>query len=197
MEAMGEALGDFLLMDYAFSNVYRTTYAQILVEVDIFKGLPVLIYLNSLIGSWIQCLDYEGIPFQCRKCHKIGHLASRCSSEKSRSKKSPSWWKNVLDDHYTVLKASTIGDSDSSHDTLVAAMNVVLDGSLVSPSLETSFVLPLSADDSSADDSLVEEEFLLPVPSPTLILNVHPSPIGGRTLYHLLHLPLYQTFLLV
>ena len=53
LEAMGEAIGDFLLVDYASSNVYRTTYARILVEVDISKGLPAKICLASSFGAWI------------------------------------------------------------------------------------------------------------------------------------------------
>ena len=73
LEAMGEALGDFLLVDSVSSNVYRTVYAHILV-IDISKGIPKMIKLASPNGSLIQLLDYEGIPFKCRKFHKIGHL---------------------------------------------------------------------------------------------------------------------------
>ena len=89
LEVVGEALGDFLLVDTSSSNVFQTMYACILVEIDVSKGLPEMIKLASPLGSWIQLLDYEGIPFRCRKCHKAGHLAVVCSSEKSRSKKSP------------------------------------------------------------------------------------------------------------
>ena len=35
---MGEALGDFLLVDSESSNVYRTMYAHILVEIDVSRG---------------------------------------------------------------------------------------------------------------------------------------------------------------
>lgn len=90
LEAVGEGLGDFLMVDLVSSNVFRTTYAHILVEMDISKGLPAMIKLPSPGGSWIQLLDYEGIPFRCRKCHNTGHLVARCSSAKVKSKKSPS-----------------------------------------------------------------------------------------------------------
>lgn len=143
---MGEALGDFLLVDSASSNVYRKTYARILVEIDVSKGLPEMIKLASPNGSWIQLLDYEGIPFRCRKCHKIGHLAARCSSEKVRSKKSPSWWKGVSDNHYTIQKVSSDGDGlvGSSQDSLVADYVVVSNDSNDAPTVVTNTVVPPS-----------------------------------------------------
>ena len=99
MEAVGEALGDFLMVDIASSNVHQMTYAHILMETDVSKGLPKMIKLASPKGSWIQLLDYEGIPFKCKKCYKTSHLTARCSSEKVRSRKSPSRWLGVLGDH--------------------------------------------------------------------------------------------------
>ena len=142
LEAVGDALKDFLIVDTASSNVFHTTYARILVEIDISKGLLEKIMLDSSIGSWIQLLNYEGIPFRCRKCHKTGQLAAVCSSEKSRSKKSP-WWKGVSDEHYTVQNAPSTGDVGSSQDTLVADSTVVSNGMTASPLMVTSFALPL------------------------------------------------------
>lgn len=44
-------LGEFLLVDTALSNVFRTMYARILVEIDVSKGLPENIKLVSSLGS--------------------------------------------------------------------------------------------------------------------------------------------------
>ena len=107
------------MFDTTTSNAFRTTYACMLVEIDISKGLPEMISLDSPLRSWNILLDYEGIPFRYRKCHMIGHLVASCSSGKFRPKKSPSSWKGVLDDHYTILKVPSVGDSDSPQDTLV------------------------------------------------------------------------------
>ena len=73
---MGDAIGDFKFVDSESSNVYKMKYACILMEIDVSKGLPEMIRLSYPNGSWIQLLDYEGIPFTCRECHKTDHLAA-------------------------------------------------------------------------------------------------------------------------
>lgn len=153
------------------TNWYHTIYAQILIEVDISKGLTLKICLATPFGTWTQCLDYEDIPFHCRKCHQTGHLATSCSSVKSSPLNSPSWWKYAKDDHYTVFKAPPVGDVDSSLVSQVAASPVS------SPAdSETSYVPPLPA--AGVNVSSVGEE--TPGPSLTPVLVVHPSPIGGQ-----------------
>lgn len=62
---MGEALGDFLLVDDESFDIFHSTFARILVEMDVSKGLYVEILLKSPKGSWVQSLDYEGVPFCC------------------------------------------------------------------------------------------------------------------------------------
>ncbi len=52
LEAMGNALGDFLLVDSTFCNVFQMTYAHVLVEIDVSKELPKIIKLVSPYGSW-------------------------------------------------------------------------------------------------------------------------------------------------
>ncbi len=66
-------------------------YTQILVDLDISKGLPVEIKLESPMGCWIQSLDYEGNPFRCR-CFKIGHVMAHYGLEKL---KKPTWQKGA------------------------------------------------------------------------------------------------------
>ncbi len=60
------------------SDILHPTFARILVEIDVSKGLPETICLASPRGSRTLTLDYEGIPFQCRRCHLTGHVAARC-----------------------------------------------------------------------------------------------------------------------
>lgn len=50
----------------------------------------------------MQPLDYEGVPFRCRICYKIGHLVAQFA--KKRTNKYVSWWKDVTSQHYIVEK---------------------------------------------------------------------------------------------
>ena len=125
LEEVGSSLGSFCLIDKDSSNVFRTVYARILVEIDVSKGLPDMISVASPLGSWNILLDYEGIPFHCRKCRKIGHMASGCSAGKSRSKMPPSWWKGVSEEHYTVQKVLSPGDEDSLQDIVVEVSSTI------------------------------------------------------------------------
>lgn len=38
------------------------------------KALSDLVSLSHDDYEWIQPLDYEHVPFRCRKCHALGHL---------------------------------------------------------------------------------------------------------------------------
>ena len=142
-EAIGEAIGDFLYVDSDTLDILHSTYVCLLVEMDISKGLPEQVCLESSQGSWTLSLDYEGIPFHCRKCHKTCHIATRCAVGKTKSRRPHSWWSGASSKHYMVVKS----------------MDMPLD-----------FVAVLT-DDSFADDLLVEE-FILPVHSPALVFDV-------------------------
>jgi hypothetical protein len=41
---------------------------------DISKALPGLVTLEYQDEDWNQTIDYEHIPFRCRKCHEHIHL---------------------------------------------------------------------------------------------------------------------------
>ena len=122
LESVGDAIGDFQIVDIATSNVLHSTFACTFVEMDVSKGLPEKICLASPRGSWTQTLDYEGLPFRCKKCHMTGHVAARCSSEKARSKRLPSQWAGASDKHYTITKSSSIREQvfDSSQEGLAS-----------------------------------------------------------------------------
>ncbi|XP_059074832.1 uncharacterized protein LOC131874903 [Cryptomeria japonica] len=104
LEEVGEALGDFLMVDDESSDILHSTFACIQVEMDVSKRLSSEIYLKSSKRCWVQSLDYEGIHFRCRRYFKIGHSAAQCGLEKKTM--SSSWWKGASQKHYTIGKNS-------------------------------------------------------------------------------------------
>jgi len=88
--------------------------ARILVHLDTRAGLEEKITLHRRHFSRKQLLDYEGVPFRCRRCHKVGHLykdyplLSGVTSENSRgTKQQPSIEQNRGD--------NKLGDGDLIH----------------------------------------------------------------------------------
>lgn len=66
-------------MDDATSSMDHTTFVCILVDIDISSPLPGDVVLMVGDRPWTQLLDFEGLPFRCRKCFSMGHHASDCS----------------------------------------------------------------------------------------------------------------------
>ncbi|XP_057866205.1 uncharacterized protein LOC131073721 [Cryptomeria japonica] len=102
LEAIGNALGDFLMVDIDSSSLLHSTYACLLVEMDISKGLPVEILIKTSKGSWVQSLNYERTPFRCRRSFQTGHVVAQC--DRDRMPREASWWKDAIVQHYTVEK---------------------------------------------------------------------------------------------
>jgi hypothetical protein len=75
-ECLGNALGRYMDADMSFTSTGKMSMARILVSLNIHKGLAGEIELSWGDRSILQKLDYEGIPFKCRWCHKHGHNAS-------------------------------------------------------------------------------------------------------------------------
>ena len=69
----------------------HTYYARICVYMHIAKSLPDSIMLAHEETEWIQLIDYEHVPFHCRKCHEHKKLYRDCPRNKihTDNKKSP------------------------------------------------------------------------------------------------------------
>jgi len=72
-------LGNFLEVDLSFLKTHVKQVARILVNINIREGL--LETINLVWGPEVisQILDYENIPFRCRRYHAYGHPISECS----------------------------------------------------------------------------------------------------------------------
>lgn len=78
LEAIGNSIGNFVKISEAMKRGKYTSYARICVYMNIVEPLPEYIELEYHDEVWQQIIDYEHIPFRCRKCHEYGHLFRQC-----------------------------------------------------------------------------------------------------------------------
>lgn len=52
---------------------------------DLYGALPDEIILEVYDEEWVQAVDYEHVPFRCRKCHEHRHLFRDCPLSKMES----------------------------------------------------------------------------------------------------------------
>ena len=63
-------------------------YARICIYLDISRDILDGIKLTWEDEEWFQEIDYEQIPFRCRRCHDHGHLFQDCTlNKRPRGKK--------------------------------------------------------------------------------------------------------------
>jgi hypothetical protein len=75
---IGNTVGRYVKSSEATKQRKYTSYARICVYMDISKALPGSVTLEYQDEDWNQTMDYEHIPFRCRKCHEHGHLFRDC-----------------------------------------------------------------------------------------------------------------------
>jgi hypothetical protein len=75
---IGNFLGDFLDADMSFEVTKQRKVARILVNLNVREGLGEEMDLTWGDYTYSQKLDYENIPFRCRRCHQYGHLVKNC-----------------------------------------------------------------------------------------------------------------------
>jgi hypothetical protein len=88
-EAIGNKLGKYVKTSEATLKGRYTSYARICIEMDVSGALPEAISLEFRDEEWIQNIDYEQIPFRCRRCHEHGHLIRECPLNKKQEAKNP------------------------------------------------------------------------------------------------------------
>lgn len=79
LREIGNILGSFIEVDMSFEKTKHQQVARILVNINIREGLAE--ELNLCWGPTVikQILDYENVPFRCRRCHVYGHPTSDCN----------------------------------------------------------------------------------------------------------------------
>lgn len=74
LKSIGSVLGDFVKVAEETKTVRYTSYAsyaRICVYMDLKQPLPDTVRLYHQDQDWIQVIDYEHVPFRCRKCHAL------------------------------------------------------------------------------------------------------------------------------
>jgi hypothetical protein len=83
-EAIRNKLGKYVKTSQATLKGRYTSYARICIDMDVLGALPEDISLEFRDEEWIQSIDYEQIPFRCRRCHEHGHLFIECPLNKKQ-----------------------------------------------------------------------------------------------------------------
>eukprot|EP00253_Pinus_taeda_P012662 PITA_12662 len=78
LEGIGNAIGSFVKVAESTKRGRYTSYARVCVYMNITEPLPEFIELEYHDEVWQQPVDYEHIPFWCRRCHEYGHVYRQC-----------------------------------------------------------------------------------------------------------------------
>jgi hypothetical protein len=79
-KVLGNLLGTYLDVDWSYKETCAHSMAQILVSINLRRGLDTNLEIVAGNRSFIQKLDYEGVSFLCHRCHLLGNLANKCSA---------------------------------------------------------------------------------------------------------------------
>ena len=63
--------------------------------------------------DWVKILDYEQVPFRCRRCHEYGHLFQECPL--NHPKKSVDKASNPVDPSFSKVTACKRGNRKQEH----------------------------------------------------------------------------------
>jgi len=76
LKDIGNSLGVFIKVVEETKFRRYTSCARICVHMHLAKALMDLVSLFHDDFEWVQTIDYEHVPFRCRKCHEHGQLFS-------------------------------------------------------------------------------------------------------------------------
>lgn len=85
LQEIGNVLGEFIKVAEETKLRRYTYYAQIYVYMRLSKALSDAVSIYHDDVEWVQLIDYEHVPFRCRRCHALGHLFRDCPLNKKPS----------------------------------------------------------------------------------------------------------------
>lgn len=87
---IGNGLGEYIRTAEETKLRRFISYARICVFMRLNEALPESVSLSQRDEEWIQPLDYEHVPFRCRRCHALGHLFRDCPLNTKATSHDPS-----------------------------------------------------------------------------------------------------------
>lgn len=78
LEGIGNTIRTFVKVAETTKRGRYTSYARKCVDTNITEPLSESIELEYHDEVWQEPVDYEHIPFRCRRCHEYGHLFKQC-----------------------------------------------------------------------------------------------------------------------
>ncbi|XP_026399510.1 uncharacterized protein LOC113295387 [Papaver somniferum] len=85
---IGKALGRPIKVDETTLKKEARFYANILVEMDLAKGIPSKINVESKYGKFKQAVNILNMPKFCHHCKIVGHYTAECRNKKREQEKS-------------------------------------------------------------------------------------------------------------
>ena len=95
LTTMGNKLGRFVRASKATRKEKYTSFTRICVEMDLSRALLDEVILEVFDEEWVQTVNYEHIPFRCRRFHEHGHLFRDCPLNKIENKRKSSTMKDT------------------------------------------------------------------------------------------------------
>jgi len=88
-------------------------YTKICVEMDVSGTLPEAFKLQFRDEFLLQPMDYENIPFRCRRCHEHGHLIREFPLRKVEEQNKEIDWKDAKGFVRPTLREDLIEDNNN------------------------------------------------------------------------------------
>lgn len=115
LKAIGNVLGDFVKVAEETKTHRYTSYMRICIYMDLKQAFPDTVSPSHEDVEWIQLIDYEHVPFRCRKCHDLGHLFRDCPLNSKPSGQSTQ--ENPAPDGFTKVVNRRRGNKKSMNST--------------------------------------------------------------------------------
>jgi len=117
---------------------------------DLKQALPDTVSLFHEDVEWIQLIDYEHVPFRCRKCHDLGHLYRDCPLNRKPSVQTDP--ENPTPDGFTKVLNRRRGNKKSAVSTKIPPVDQS------KPSTSNSFEALANEDMQDPDNTLSNEK---------------------------------------